>query len=82
MKLYENRPPPRIEAIRVCEENREELKAITGVELIQEGHLLLDLFGTTQIIKPGSYLWRLEGGDHFEAMEAVVFESRFQETEE
>lgn len=79
MKLYENCPPPRIEAIRVCEENREELKALPGVELIQEGHLLLDQFGGTSIIPPGTYLWRPEGAEQFEPMDAQAFEARFQE---
>lgn len=83
MKLYQNRPPPRIEAIQVKEENRDELRALPGVELIQEGHLLLDLFAHTTIIRPGTYLWRYEGAaEHFEPMDAHTFEARFQEVPE
>jgi len=79
MKTYRKRPPPEVEAIQVGADNRVELKAIPGVELLQEDHILLEADYGPQIIPPGSYLFRYQGTEGWSFMSDRQFEAIYEE---
>lgn len=80
MKTYIPRPP-RIEAIRILEANRDEILALPGVSRLQKGHYAVRGPEATSIVAPGEWIFRYVGTQQIHHMADEQFRATFTEEE-